>query len=352
MSDLTCSIAMATYNGEQFIIKQLESIINQTHAVDEIVISDDASTDNTRALIEEYSNRHKEIKWKILYNDFNLGYSKNFKKAITATEGDVIFLCDQDDLWNPNKVQELLEKFEENPTILSVITNFKVIDEYDSFVRPTAVSENIWVSKRVTGKTEELYKIHLREILGHNWAPGCTQAIRKEILGTYAKIRSNMVHDWLLNIIAAFSGGCYYWSRQLTYYRIHSSNTIGMSLEIVPEDKYTFIQKFYELARAFKYFYLRKMGSDCRKDLLNLPVETLKMIEEFSKCKDAIEKKELEDYHQFEENYINAIRNRKLLKYLHLRIRYCKFFEEQNRVGLYSEWASKLMKDLCAILKK
>ena len=83
------SVAMTTFNGEKYIEKQIESILNQSLSVDEIIICDDGSTDNTIELMKKYNVQ-------IIQNKKNLGYKLNFKKAMEKCKGDYIFLCDQD----------------------------------------------------------------------------------------------------------------------------------------------------------------------------------------------------------------------------------------------------------------
>ena len=74
------SVAMATYNGEKYIQKQLDSILNQSHKVNEIILVDDKSTDNTREVIQKYIQQHPEMKFSFYVNEVNMGYKKNFKK--------------------------------------------------------------------------------------------------------------------------------------------------------------------------------------------------------------------------------------------------------------------------------
>ena len=95
------SIAMATYNGERFLREQLDSLYNQTVEPYEVVISDDCSKDSTLKIAQEYQNR---LNIKILSHTKNQGVNKNFEFAIRACAGDYIMICDQDDIWHPDKV--------------------------------------------------------------------------------------------------------------------------------------------------------------------------------------------------------------------------------------------------------
>ena len=92
------SIAMTTFNGESFLKDQLESISNQTYLPDELIISDDCSSDNTIKIIENFIDR-APYEIRLIKNIKNNGFTKNFEIALNACQGDIIFLADQDDYW-------------------------------------------------------------------------------------------------------------------------------------------------------------------------------------------------------------------------------------------------------------
>ena len=91
------SVAMTTYNGEKYIEKQLESLRLQTRKIDEVIICDDRSKDNTEKVVTDYINKYNLTGWKFIVNEKNLGFIENFKKSMRLTTGDYIFLADQDD---------------------------------------------------------------------------------------------------------------------------------------------------------------------------------------------------------------------------------------------------------------
>lgn len=116
------SVCIATYNGEKYILEQLQSILNQLKAEDEVIISDDGSWDNTLNIIGTIP----DSRIKIMHNQQKHGYTPNFENALKHAEGDIIFLSDQDDVWlsgKYDKVISLLEKYD------LVVTNSKVTDE-------------------------------------------------------------------------------------------------------------------------------------------------------------------------------------------------------------------------------
>ncbi len=116
------SIAMATYNGEKYLGQQLESIAAQSVLPDELVVCDDCSTDNTIKILEDFKSR-VSFNVRILQNEVNSGYVKNFARVIPETKGDFVFMCDQDDFWFPNKIETVLKTFEEHPKAQLVAHN-------------------------------------------------------------------------------------------------------------------------------------------------------------------------------------------------------------------------------------
>ncbi len=117
------SVCIATYNGSKFILPQLQSIIKQLGANDEIVISDDKSTDNTLEIIHKIN----DPRIKVFINNLEKGYSRNFENAIMKSKGDVIFLSDQDDVWIDGKVTKMLEKLK---SAEMVISDAEIVNEH------------------------------------------------------------------------------------------------------------------------------------------------------------------------------------------------------------------------------
>ena len=124
------SVAFIVYNGARYMRKQLDSILAQTHGVDEIIVCDDASSDTTKEILEEYKNKYLNL-FLLHYNNKNLGPTKNIEKAIQACTGDIILLADQDDYWEPNKVETIIKWFEANPTMNGVFTNGSLMNSIE-----------------------------------------------------------------------------------------------------------------------------------------------------------------------------------------------------------------------------
>lgn len=122
------SIAMATYNGESFLNDQIDSFLAQTRLPDELVVCDDGSTDNTMSILNKFANR-ATFEVRLYRNKSNLGYSKNFEKAIRKCEGDIILLSDQDDVWFDKKIERVVEEFEDSDPPLVVINDCGLTDK-------------------------------------------------------------------------------------------------------------------------------------------------------------------------------------------------------------------------------
>ena len=151
------SIAMATYNGELFIREQLDSILTQTLSDWELIVCDDGSTDNTLSILQEYANNDSRIK--IYQNETNLGFKRNFEKAIGLCSGECIALCDQDDIWYPNHLEILLNLIGNNSLSIG---NSDIVDTNNTFLNngQTAGSHGVIRFAAFTGaatdKAEEI----------------------------------------------------------------------------------------------------------------------------------------------------------------------------------------------------
>ena len=125
------SIVMTTYNGMEYIKDQLDSIANQKRKADEVLIYDDGSNDGTIEFIENYINNNGlNNTWKLIVNEENKGWRRNFVEGIWASMGDLVFPCDQDDIWHEDKLETIEKIMTENPQIQVLTTN--VTNLYDN----------------------------------------------------------------------------------------------------------------------------------------------------------------------------------------------------------------------------
>lgn len=223
------SVAMTTYNGSKYIIKQLDSLKNQSRKIDELVICDDCSTDNTVELVNDYIKSNNLEGWNIYSNENNLGFINNFKQAIKKTTGDIIFLCDQDDEWCVNKISTMTDIIEKNNQVKLLSCSLAFIDENSRSYTPSNIP--LWYGKMISTPQNEITPIDFINICNANFAPGCTMCFTKEICDKYCNMdyEYELPHDWLIALIASVDNGYYHLNTSLINYRIHSSNTIGVS---------------------------------------------------------------------------------------------------------------------------
>ncbi len=213
------SIAMATYNGEKYLEEQLESIAKQTIQPDELVVCDDCSTDKTIEILENFKNR-VNFDVRILQNDVNSGYVKNFARVISEAKGDFVFMCDQDDCWFPNKIEVVLKTFEENPNAQLVAHNAICTD---SDLKPL-------------GKT--LFEFDVSRGLRYGSAiHGFVTCVRRSYLDYMLPIPYCYSFDRWLSLPASELKVRYELDTVLGYYRRHENaitfDTIGKSQNII-----------------------------------------------------------------------------------------------------------------------
>ncbi|PWS27242.1 glycosyltransferase family 2 protein [Pedobacter yonginense] len=203
------SIALCTYNGEKFLRQQLESILQQTYKNIEVIIIDDCSTDNTAAIINEYAQEYHIIKF--LQNERNLGFSKNFEKAIESCTGEYLCLSDQDDIWEKNKVEQLYKNID-NHALIYHDSDF--IDESDQRIG----EESMFTRYNMYEGSSALPLILSNCISGH------ATMFSKKLLPYLLPFDKRFYHDWWLAYVAFNIGSVKYLNQILVHYRQHESS--------------------------------------------------------------------------------------------------------------------------------
>jgi glycosyltransferase involved in cell wall biosynthesis len=218
---MNLSIALATYNGAVYLKEQLESIAAQTRTPDELVISDDQSTDDTLKLIVEFAAT-AGFPVRLSVNESNLGTAKNFEKAISLCRGDVIMLSDQDDVWHRDKLESVERIFEAKPQLSLVFSNAELVDEtlrlYDETLFDLVQFNE---QKQRLVKSGRALDVQLRE----NLVLGCTVAFRANLKELILPISGDgpLVHDgWIMLLVSAV-GEIDFINRPLLKYRQHSA---------------------------------------------------------------------------------------------------------------------------------
>ena len=216
------SVALCTYNGERFLEEQLESISAQTVLPEELVVCDDGSTDGTLAILAKFATS-APFTVRVFKNENRLGSTKNFEKAIKHCTGDIIALCDQDDVWSRYKIERVIEALDEGCS--AVFTDAEVVDD-----RLHSLGYSLWQSVHFTTRLRNEFRSGkaLRTLLKYNFVTGATMAFRRECLGRFMPIPESWVHDgWIALTLAASNERIAFIEEPLIKYRQHANNQLG-----------------------------------------------------------------------------------------------------------------------------
>lgn len=230
------SVCLATYNGEKYIKKQVESILNQSREVDEIIISDDGSDDRTLDIIKNInSNKIKIVK------NLRKGIINNFENALNYCSGDYIFLADQDDIWMNEKVEKILKLFSEYDLI---VHNAEIINEIENKKESTT-----YFNIRSSGKgfIKNLYK---------NTYIGCCMAFKREILEDILPFPDDIpMHDSWIGLVSEIKKRkILFLDSVLLYYRRHEKNVTKLKSK----------NSFYKMLKI-RYFLIKNLKKIRRK---------------------------------------------------------------------------------------
>ncbi len=208
------SVAMTTYNGEKFIKEQMDSILNQTYKNIEIVVCDDCSTDKTIQILNEYAKKYHNIK--VYQNSCNTGVNKNFEEAIRHCEGEYIAISDQDDVWNSDKLELLINNIENCDIICSKKTD---IDENNN-IMPDIHFRSFELAKTFRFNKTDFLKIFYANIL---W--GCTSLIKKSFLVSCFPFPPEVIcYDQWICLNSHLKKSIKYIDTDTIRHKIHSSN--------------------------------------------------------------------------------------------------------------------------------
>lgn len=215
------SVVLATYNGEKYVIEQLDSIRNQTLPPDEVIIRDDVSTDLTPLIVRKYINNHR-LNWDFKVNEQNKGFYFNFIDAIRECTSDVIYLADQDDVWNLKKIETFSTYYEEHPEVSMVQSNFRFIDSEGNSVP----QKEFYHSKKLSNEPILLDTIDMFKFAGSGFTMSFRRGVSDRVFeeGLEKEKKIFVFHDLLLGQMATVLGDCYLMTRIVDAHRLHSSN--------------------------------------------------------------------------------------------------------------------------------
>ncbi len=212
LSGPSVSIVLATYNGEKYLREQLDSLFAQTYPLLEIIAVDDCSSDSTVAILREYAAAHPILH--IFQNEVNLKHNRTFERGIQLAKGDCIAMCDQDDIWLPEKISSLMAQW--LPDSLLIHCDSEFID-----------ADGKSMNRKISSiKNLQTYLSPVPFIIG-NTVAGHAAIFRKELIKTILPFPSIVIHDWWMAFIAATQGPVQYVDKPLILYRQHAGNVIG-----------------------------------------------------------------------------------------------------------------------------
>jgi glycosyltransferase involved in cell wall biosynthesis len=224
------SVALCTHNGEAFVGQQVKSILDQAYPPNELVLSDDASTDGTVEIVESVVRQWKaahpvaNLDFRILRNTAALGVTANFEQALAACSGDLIALSDQDDVWNRERLTIMVAELGNRPALLLLASDALLVDD-----QGVSIGRTLLDTLRVS--SAERQAVHagngLAVLLRRNVVTGATTLIRRDLVKMAQPFPLAWVHDEWLAMIAALAGDFDLLEQALVDYRQHGGNQIG-----------------------------------------------------------------------------------------------------------------------------
>ena len=296
------SVVICTFNGEKFIFDQLESIINQTQKVDEIIICDDCSRDNTHNVIYQFQKKYPDL-IRFYINETNIGVNKNFEKAISLSSGDYIFLCDQDDVWKKQKTEKIIAVFDKNPMLEGVFSNGDLINDVGEKIEGNSLWDTILFLENYLKEPIDLY-YYISNI--RNMVTGATLCIKKEAIATIFPFphESAMFHDEWIALLLASRKTISYCPEHLISYRVHARQQIG-------------VMKFSSIKRNLQVikYILEQKTTEEYKCLLQIRKSFFRNYNKFNRLKNGYSGKLKIDLGSIiETNKKNIIKTEKIMK--------------------------------------
>ena len=300
MDGVKISVVIASYNGAEFLVEQLDSIRKQTMPPDELIICDDRSKDDTVKVAEEYIKGYNlENRWHVTINEYNMGYADNFDNAAKQASGELLFFSDQDDVWNLDKIEVMTKIMVEHPECKVLCSDY--IPWYTGENAPQA-------PKSVTDRMPDngvLEEIKLKKKSVYIGALGCCMCVRRDFYKSISSYRFNgWAQDDRMWKMAQCAHGCLILHKNLIKHRIHGNNTSTYG-------------KYHTVERRVKLF----------SEMLEAEKQMLRYLED---NKAEIKEIKLINKHiDMMGKRISLIRDRKIIKTVPL-IRYLPYYERKK----------------------
>ena len=220
---LRVSVALCTHNGAAYVEEQVRSILAQTYRPAEIVLSDDASTDATIALVTALVEP-SGVALTVFANSPALGVTKNFEQAVRGCTGDLVALCDQDDVWHPDRLALMVGLFDERSDLLLASGDAELVDAAGARLDHT-LFEALEVDETELAAVDR--GDAFAALLRRNLVTGATTVLRRNLVDIAGDFPSSWVHDEWLASMAAAVGRVMITRERLVDYRQHGANQIG-----------------------------------------------------------------------------------------------------------------------------
>ncbi|HEV2396666.1 MAG TPA: glycosyltransferase family 2 protein [Candidatus Sulfotelmatobacter sp.] len=228
---LSISVAMCTYNGQNFLHEQLASIAAQDRLPEELIVCDDGSSDGTRETLEAFGQRCG-FATKIVVNDLTLGSTKNFEKAISLCHGKIVALADQDDVWYPQKLKKIEEVFLGSSATVAAFSDADLIDHNSQLL-----DGRLWSAFSFDAGEQDRFANHrpLEVLVKHPVATGATMAFLRELFEILIPIPPNHIHDRWVSFLLAARGEVKAIPEPLIKYRRHAGQQEGVPPQVRAE---------------------------------------------------------------------------------------------------------------------
>lgn len=256
MNDVAISprsaVVLCSYNGERFLPAQLDSLRAQTVQPAVYVLSDDASSDGSWALLQAFASDRLGAGCEVILhrNESNLGYVRHFERAMQQADAEVLFPCDQDDVWHPHKIERMLAEFAARWDLLILHGDARLVDGNGQ-----SLGKRLLEVLEVT--PDEIHAMHegraFDVLLRRNIVTGAVMAMRRCLLSTALPVGEGWAHDEWLAIMGAMQGGADTLDEVLIDYRQHGGNQIGVR-------ERTLLQKHLGVGVGRREFLRRLVG--------------------------------------------------------------------------------------------
>jgi len=266
------TIIVATYNGALYLREQLDSLVNQTFRDYEVLIGDDASTDDTLVILKAYAAKYSNIT--LVQNEVQLGFVRNFEKLLTASKTKYIAFCDQDDIWYIDKLQkaiEALERIAKEDTPLLFHSDLRVVNGekkilFNSFFQMRGYAFP--------------HKRSVDIMLGRSGVMGNSMVINKVLKEKVLPFPKELVvHDYWIALVNELFGERITFKKPLLDYRLHHNNSSN-SLEKVNENK--LLNYLFDRSLRLPYQNIkRELLLESLTKRFTLEVKDKKMVEVF-----------------------------------------------------------------------